>query len=111
MGHPGPPHPGPAEEEPAGSRQPGSLGLSTELAGCLVAGGTVRILQQLLPGSFAKGMSGELYSLMQEDQEVSLLGGPSRRCREVVPPALMSALLVVHDMLEGGNRVGGGVGR
>lgn len=49
--------------------------------------------------------------LMQEDQEVSLLGGPSRRCREVVPPALMSALLVVHDMLEGGNRVGGGVGR
>lgn len=68
--NPGPPHPGPAEEGPAASSQPGRLG--PELAGCLVAGGKVRILQQLLLGSFNSGMSGELYPLCNAGRSGSL---------------------------------------
>lgn len=44
---PVPHHPGSREEEPAGSLQSGRLRLTIELAGCLVAGGTVGVLQQL----------------------------------------------------------------
>lgn len=93
MGHPGPLHPGPAGEEPAGGSEPGRLGLSTEPGAVLWQ----EVQSATLSGFFIQGMSGELYSLMQKDQEVSLLREASQRCRlpDVGPPVVQTRCKVV----------------
>lgn len=79
--------------------------LSTELAGGLVAGGTVRTLRQLSLGSFTSGMSSELYSLCNAGRsEILLLREAFQRWRQAVPP-LMLAPLEGPDMMQGSNRV------
>lgn len=55
--------------------------LSTEFAGCLVAGGGVRICQQCSSGELTRAMAGEPYSLpKQVDQGVRVLRDGDQQC-------------------------------